>query len=82
MPYSGTKLAKKTILMQMCPNQAKNRHKNIFHSHLGKFGEKFLSWSGQLDLLGAPLKEIVLETVSKISIFEKQKSVKKHLLQS
>ena len=68
---NGTKLVKKTILIQMYVNYAKNEDKNIFYSHFGKIGEKFSAWSCQLDLLCAPYKEIWLETVSKISIFEK-----------
>ena len=35
LPYNGTKLVKNTILMQMYLNQAKNRRKKFFYSHLG-----------------------------------------------
>ena len=43
-PYllnNGTKLVKKTILIQMYVNYAKNQYKNIFYSHLGEIGENF-----------------------------------------
>ena len=41
LPYNWSKLVKKTILMQICLNSAKNRHKNIFTLIWEKLGETF-----------------------------------------